>query len=161
MVQRFKENEMAAREVSLRRVIRLKGHLVYLQMRVLAQAINVTIKVNDGTRIKEAESSSSQCCPVKPKAQRHSYFRGGWWSRQRPPFWHGWNRHSFSFTQPWLPALSPGGHLRCFLCSRNNNHDYINKSEVYEIRKENKILTLGGSLRTYQALSCGRGRGGV
>lgn len=161
MVQRFKENEMAAREVSLRRVIRLKGHLVYLQMRVLAQAINVTIKVNDGTRIKEAESSSSQCCPVKPKAQRHSYFRGGWWSRQRPPFWHGWNRHSFSFTQPWLPALSPGGHLRCFLCSRNNNHDYINKSEVYEIRKENKILTSGGSLRTYQALSCGRGRGGV
>lgn len=47
-------------------------------MRVLAQAINVIMKVNDGTRIKEADNSMSQCCPVNPNGQRHSYLRGGW-----------------------------------------------------------------------------------
>lgn len=55
-------------------------------MSVLAQAINVIMKVNDGTRIKEADNSMSQCCPVNPNGQRHSYLRGGWWSRHRPPF---------------------------------------------------------------------------
>lgn len=46
-------------------------------MRALAQAINVIIKVNDGTRIKEAESSSSQCIPVNPNGQWHTNFVGG------------------------------------------------------------------------------------
>lgn len=50
---------------------------VYLQMSVLAQAINVIMKVNDGTRMKEADNSSSQCCPVKPNEQMHSNLRGG------------------------------------------------------------------------------------
>jgi len=47
-------------------------------MSVLAQAINVIINVNDGTRINEAESSNSQCIPVNPNGQLHSYRRGGW-----------------------------------------------------------------------------------
>lgn len=46
-------------------------------MSVLAQAIKVIINLNDGTRIKEAESSSSQCNPVNPNGQWHSYFLGG------------------------------------------------------------------------------------
>jgi hypothetical protein len=58
--------------------ISLKSYEVYLRMRVLAQAINVIMKVKDGTRTKEADSSSSQCSPVNPNGQRHSYLRGGW-----------------------------------------------------------------------------------
>lgn len=46
-------------------------------MSVLAQAINVIINVNDGTRINEADNSNSQCIPVNPNGHEHSYRRGG------------------------------------------------------------------------------------
>lgn len=65
-------------EVNLRNGIAKQYKQLYLQMSVLAQAINVIIKVNDGTRIKEADNSSSQCNPENPSGQRHSYLRGGW-----------------------------------------------------------------------------------
>lgn len=84
---------------------------LYLRMSVLAQAINVTINVNDGTRMKVAESSMSQWIPVKPNGQWHSYLRGGEKSRHRPPFWHGWNRHSFSFTHSRPDIMKPAGQL--------------------------------------------------
>jgi hypothetical protein len=50
---------------------------IYLQMSVLAQAINVIMKVNDGTRMNDADNSSSQCWPVKPNGHMQSNLRGG------------------------------------------------------------------------------------
>lgn len=131
-------------------------------MSVLAQIINVTIKLNDGTRINEADSSSSQCMPVNPKGHRHSYFWGGGWSRHRPPLRHGWKRHSFSFVQPRSDRFKPAGQLlwtssmcaegddeTCainmkldFFWRANNNHVYTNRKMWKKERKQNIKLEL-------------------
>lgn len=49
----------------------------YLQMSVLAHEIIVMRKGNDTTSTPDADNSNSQCCPVKPNGQMHSYFLGG------------------------------------------------------------------------------------
>lgn len=125
---------------------------MYLRISVLAQAINVTIKVNDGTRINEADSSTSQCCPVKPNGQIHSYLRGGWWSRQRPPFWHGWNRHSLSLMHSRPDALKPTGQLctsrvreQSNVCQLQQIIFMIKRTKMTWNETKNEMLTWGSS----------------
>ena len=121
---------------------------VYLQMSVLAQAINVIMKVNDGTRMKEADNSSSQCCPVKPNEQMHSNLRGGSWSRHFPLFWQGWKWHSFSLTHSRPDDFKPVGHLGrtipsdCAIDERecsNNNHVYRNHNMKWNKKRKRNV----------------------
>lgn len=65
--------------------------------------------------IPEANSSSSQSCPVYPKAQIQSYLLTRSLSIQVPPFWQGFSKHSLMFTQVPDERVDPSGHLNSAL----------------------------------------------
>lgn len=50
---------------------------VYLRIKLLAHITSAIMKSRDGVSTPDASNSNSQCSPVNPIGQTHSYFFGG------------------------------------------------------------------------------------
>lgn len=72
-----KSNKTVQKYLQIVEMKNKKSYTLYLHISELAHIMSAIMKSRDGVRTPDANSSSSQCMPVYPKGQWHSYIVGG------------------------------------------------------------------------------------